>query len=103
MVKNNCRLLGFRLLRGRASNNFNNFVLQLGNLIHCSTDQPEKRELMVYPDLIRNGNEYMEVNHNTYCLDLDKSMTQGWLVFPQKNEYLEMESLTQAVDSMLFK
>ena len=59
---------------------------------------------MVYPDLIRNENEYIEVNHNTYCLDFpEKSMTQGWLVFPQKNESLEMGSLTQAVDSMLLQ
>lgn len=105
MVKNNCRLLGFQLYGGEPDN-FNNFVLQLGNMIDCYAPRisQKKRELMVYPDLIRNGNEYMEVNHNTYCLDFpDKSMTQGWLVFPQKNESLEMESLTQAVDSMLLQ
>ena len=30
-------------------------------------------------------------------------MTQGWLVFPQKNESLELEGLTTAVDSMLIQ
>ena len=30
-------------------------------------------------------------------------MTQGWLVFPQKNEALELEGLTNAVDSMLLQ
>lgn len=105
MVRNNCRLLGFQLYGGEPDN-FNNFVLQLGNMIDSYAPQisQRKRELMVYPDLIRNENEYIEVNHNTYCLDFpEKSMTQGWLVFPQKNESLEMGSLTQAVDSMLLQ
>lgn len=44
------------------------------------------------------------MNHNTYCLDFpNRSMTQGWLVFPQKNESLELEGLTTAVDSMLIQ
>lgn len=44
------------------------------------------------------------MNHNIYCLDFpNRSMTQGWLVFPQKNESLELEGLTAAVDSMLLQ
>ena len=69
-----------------------------------TTHQPEKTGLIVYPEQIRNENEYAEVNHNTYCLDFpNRSMTQGWLVFPQKNESLELEGLTTAVDSMLIQ
>ncbi|MCS2282389.1 hypothetical protein NXW50_30975 [Bacteroides thetaiotaomicron] len=48
-----------------------------------------------YPEQIRNENEYVEVNHNTYCLDVaNRSMTWWWLVFPQKNESLKLEGLT---------
>lgn len=79
-------------LYGGEPDNFNNFVLQIGNMIDCSAPRisRKKRELIVYPEQLRNGNEYAEVNHNTYCLDFpNRSMTQGWLVFPQKNESLE--------------
>lgn len=103
LVKNNCRLLGFQLYGGEPDN-FNNFVLQIGNMIDCSAPRisRKKRELIVYPEQVRNGNEYAEVNHNTYCLDFpNRSMTQGWLVFPQKNESLELEGLVTTVDSML--
>ena len=75
-------------------------------MIDCSAPRisRKKRELIVYPEQIRNENEYAEVNHNTYCLDFpNRSMTQGWLVFPQKNESLELEGLTTAVDSMLIQ
>lgn len=34
LVKNNCRLLGFQLYGGEPDN-FNNFVLQIGNMIDC--------------------------------------------------------------------
>lgn len=105
LVKNNCRVLGFQLYGGEPDN-FNNFVLQIGNMIDCYAPRisRKKRELIVYPDQVRNENEYLEVNHNTYCLDFpNRSMTQGWLVFPQKNEALELEGLTNAVDSMLLQ
>lgn len=105
LVKNNCRILGFQLYGGEPDN-FNNFVLQIGNMIDCYAPRisRKKRELIVYPDQIRNGNEYIEVNRNTYCLDFPaRSMTQGWVVFPQKNEVLELEGLTNAVDSMLLQ
>ena len=105
LVKNNCRMIGFQLYGGEPDN-FNNFVLQIGNMIDCSAPRisRKKRELIVYPEQIRNENEYAEVNHNTYCLDFpNRSMTQGWLVFPQKNESLELEGLTTAVDSMLIQ
>nr|WP_310506590.1 type VI secretion system protein TssR domain-containing protein [Bacteroides thetaiotaomicron] len=98
-------MIGFQLYGGEPDN-FNNFVLQIGNMIDCSAPRisRKKRELIVYPEQIRNENEYAEVNHNTYCLDFpNRSMTQGWLVFPQKNESLELEGLTTAVDSMLIQ
>ncbi|MCS2282376.1 hypothetical protein NXW50_30900 [Bacteroides thetaiotaomicron] len=106
LVKNNCRMIGFPSSTGGEPDNFNNFVLQIGNMIDCSAPRisRKKRELIVYPEQIRNENEYAEVIHNTYCLDFpNRIMTQGWLVFPQKNESLELEGLTTAVDSMLIQ
>lgn len=105
LVKNNCRLLGFQLYGGEPDN-FNNFVLQVGNMIDCYAPRisSRKRELIVYADQLRNENEYTEVNHNVYCLDFpNRSMTQGWLIFPQKNESLELEGLATGIDSMLLQ
>lgn len=105
LVNYNCRLLGFQLYGGEPDN-FNNFVLQVGNMIDCYAPgiSKRKRELIVYADQLRNQNEYVEINHNTYCLDFpSRSMTQGWLIFPQKNESLELEGLTNGIDSMLLQ
>lgn len=104
MVRNNCRLLGFQLYSGNPDN-FNNFVLQVGNMIdsYAPKISKQKRNLIVYADQLRNENEYKETaKKNAYCLDFpERSMTQGWLVFPQKNETLELEGLASSVDSML--
>lgn len=104
MVRNNCRLLGFQLHSGNPDN-FNNFVLQVGNMIdnYAPKISKQKREIIVYADQLRSSNEYKETaKKNAYCLDFPtRSMTQGWLVFPQKNETLEMEELASSVDSML--
>lgn len=104
MARNNCRLLGFQLYGG-SPDNFNNFVLQVGNMIdnYAPKISKQKREIIVYADQLRNSNEYREtVKKNAYCLDFpSRSMTQGWLVFPQKNETLELEGLASSVDSML--
>lgn len=104
MVRNNCRLLGFQLHSGDPDN-FNNFVLQVGNMIdnYAPKISKQKREIIVYADQLRNSNEYKEtVKKNAYCLDFPaRSMTQGWLVFPQKNETRELEELASSVDSML--
>ncbi len=104
MAKNNCRMLGFQLYGGEPDN-FNNFVLQVGNMIdgYAPKVSEMKREKIVYADQLRTSNEYRETKKkNAYCLDFpERSMTQGWLVFPQKNETLELEGLSSAVDSMI--
>lgn len=104
MVRNNCRLLGFQLYGGK-QDNFNNFVLQIGNMIdnYAPKISKQKREMIVYSDQLRGSNEYKETQKkNAYCLDFpDRSMTQGWLVFPQKDETLELDALASSVDSLL--
>lgn len=99
----NCRLLGFQLYGGR-SDKFTNFVLQIENMIdnYAKRISVLKREKIVYADQLRKSNDYSEVGRNIYCLDFpQKSMTQGWVVFPSKDESLPFDGLATSVDSLL--
>ena len=99
----NCRLLGFQLYGGRPDR-FTNFVLQVENMIdsYAKRISISKREKIVYADQLRKVNEYSEVGRNIYCLDFpNRSMTQGWVVFPSKDESLPFDGLAASVDSLL--
>lgn len=99
----NCRLLGFQLHSGRPDK-YTNFVLQVENMIDSYAKQiaVSKREKIVYADQLRTMNEYNEVKRNIYCLDFpNRSMTQGWVVFPSKDESMPFEGLTSSVDSLI--
>lgn len=103
MAEYNCRILGFQLFGGNPDK-FNNFVLQVENMIdnYAAKISSQKREIIVYADQLRKYHEYREVNKNVYCLDFpDRSMTQGWVVFPQKQENLPLEGLASSVDTLL--
>lgn len=103
MAEYNCRLLGFQLYGGNPDN-FNNFVLQIENMIdnYAAKISRQKREIIVYADQLRKHHEYREVNKNVYCLDFpNRSMTQGWVVFPQKQENLPLDGLASSVDTLL--
>lgn len=103
MAEYNCRMLGFQLFGGNPDK-FNNFVLQVENMIdnYAVKISRQKREIIVYADQLRKYHEYKEVNKNVYCLDFpDRSMTQGWVVFPQKQENLPLEGLASSVDTLL--
>lgn len=103
MAEYNCRILGFQLFGGNPDK-FNNFVLQVENMIdnYAVKISRQKREIIVYADQLRKYHEYREVNKNVYCLDFpDRSMTQGWVVFPQKQENLPLEGLASSVDTLL--
>lgn len=103
MAEYNCRILGFQLFGGNPDK-FNNFVLQVENMIdnYAAKISRQKREIIVYADQLRKYHEYREVNKNVYCLDFpDRSMTQGWVVFPQKQENLPLEGLASSVDTLL--
>ena len=99
----NCRLLGFQLYGGRPDR-FTNFVLQIENMIdsYAKRISVSKREKIVYANQLRKVNEYSEIGRNIYCLDFPhKSMTQGWVVFPSKDESLPFDGLAASVDSLL--
>lgn len=103
MADYNCRLLGFQLYGG-LPDRFTNFVLQVENMIdsYAKRISVSKREKIVYADQLRKVNEYGEVGKNIYCLDFPgKSMTQGWVVFPSKEESLPFDGLATSVDSLL--
>ena len=103
MTEYNCRILGFQLFGG-SPDKFNNFVLQVENMIdnYAVKISRQKREIIVYADQLRKYHEYREINKNVYCLDFpDRSMTQGWVVFPQKQENLPLEGLASSVDTLL--
>lgn len=103
MAEYNCRILGFQLFGGNPDK-FNNFVLQVENMIdnYAAKISRQKREIIVYADQLRKYHEYREINKNVYCLDFpDRSMTQGWVVFPQKQENLPLEGLASSVDTLL--
>lgn len=103
MAEYNCRILGFQLFGGDPDR-FNNFVLQIENMIdnYAVKISRQKREIIVFADQLRKYNEYKEINKNVYCLDFPKrSMTQGWVVFPQKKENLPLDGLASSVDTLL--
>jgi hypothetical protein len=99
----NCRVLGFQL-HGEVTNASNNFVLQIENMInyYASKKMFLKRNIIVYPDQLGQQNRYKERAKNLYALDFpDKSMTQGWILFPEKNETLPFDILTNSIDSLV--
>lgn len=103
MAEYNCRILGFQLYGGEPDR-FNNFVLQVENMIdnYAVKISRQKREIIVFADQLRKYHEYREVNKNVYCLDFpQRSMTQGWVVFPQKKENLPLDGLASSIDTLL--
>lgn len=99
----NCRVLGFQLY-GEESNTGNNFVLQMSDLIKYYADRESmtKREKIVYADQITPSNDYRESSKNIYALDFPKnSMTQGWVLFPEKNVDLPLNSLSASIDTLI--
>lgn len=99
----NSRVLGFQL-QGEVDNSNNNFVLQIESMINYYAYKTlrKKREVIVYADQLRNRNRYRESSKNIYALDFpDRSMTQGWILFPEKDATLPLDILTTSIDSLV--
>lgn len=99
----NCRLLGWQLY---ASNDdkYNNYVLQLSNMIDHYADYrtKKKRNIILYADQFCRTNLLREASPNFLMLDYPyASMTQGGFLFPEKGETLPMELFAGAVDSIV--
>lgn len=103
LAENNCRILGFQLYGGQPDT-YNNFVLQVENMIDNYTRiiSVNKREMLVSTDQLRTHYRYRERSRNMYSLDFpDHSMTQGWVVFPEKKQTNDLSALTNGIDTLL--
>lgn len=99
----NTRILGFQL-HGSEDNEGNNFVLQVENLINYYADRNKttKRDKIVFTNQLNNNNRYREVAKNVYALDYPaRSMSQGWVLFPEKGSLTPLDILASTVDSIV--
>ncbi len=103
LVKYNCRVIGCQLF-SNSGNTFNNFVLQVEDMISRSAEQmgKKKKKLLVSSEQMCSNNRYKEFSENVYGLDYPKnSMHQGWVVFPKKQESLSPDLLLSVTDSTI--
>lgn len=105
LLQNNCRILGFQVYAGD-DNSYNNFVLDIESMITSYADAmiKTKGEILVSPNQVKRENRFKEVagSKNGFKLDFpDNSLTQGFILFPQKGETLPMDMLSNNVDSIL--
>jgi hypothetical protein len=93
LKKKNCRLLRWQLYAAD-SDNFNNFVLQLGNIINAYADSQvvDKRKIILYANQFCGINLLRDAGNNFFILDYPyTSLTQGGFLFPEKEEILPLE------------
>lgn len=103
LVNANCRIIGCQLFSNRG-NSFNNFVLQVEDMITRSADRlaKVKKKQLVHSEQICSNNHYKEFSENVYGLDYPKnSMHQGWVIFPRKKEALSPDLLLSVADSTI--
>lgn len=103
LKKKNCRLLGWQLYTTN-SDNFNNFVLQLNDMIdaYATSRVTDKRGMILYADQFCSRNLLRDAGNNFFLLDYPGgSMTQGGFLFPEKGETLRTELFAGAVDTLL--
>jgi hypothetical protein len=101
--KNNCRFLAYQMFSGDG-NDFNNFALQFTDLIDASAQivSEKKRKLIVYSNQLRENNAFKETSKNSFYLDFpERSMTQGGIYFPEKNQTIDFNQLNTSVDSFI--
>jgi hypothetical protein len=102
LAKLNCRIMGFQLFNN-TTNEANNFTLQLQDLIasYIENQTVSKRNKMVYTSQLRRQNVFKETGKNIYLLNFpDSSMTQGGIIFPEKNQFIDMNYIATFVDTI---
>ncbi len=103
MIRNNCRLLSYQVYAGN-EDRYNDFVLQSLDVIekYAEAARTRKREITVYSDQLRREAFFMEGEKNFYSLDFPAhSMTQGMVIFPEKERLAETGLFSMAVDSLV--
>jgi len=98
----NGRMIGYQLFNETLSNYDNNFVLQIENMIdtYARYDVSLRRERLVYTNQFMSQIHYRESMKNVYALDQQKTMTQGWILFPAKSIEMQHDILTQSLDTI---
>jgi hypothetical protein len=98
----NARILGYQIY-SETNTAGNNFVLQLENMIdkYVEYETIAKRERLVYSSQYKPDYRYRESGRNIYTLDQEKSITQGWLLFPGKHESVQPDFIAKAIDTMI--
>lgn len=102
----NGRILGYQIYNEALSDADNNFVLQIEHMIdtYVRYDAVSRRERLVYTDQFKPDYSYRESARNAYALDYPQnSMTQGWVVFPGKNENMQMDILSKSIDTLFME
>ena len=103
LVNLNCRIVGCQIYSNQG-NSFNNFVLQVEDMISRSSDKlvKQKKDLLVHSEQLSPNNQYREISENVYALDYPlNSMWQGRILFPKKKESLSPDLLLSELDSLL--
>ncbi len=103
--KYNCRFMGYQMYSGE-ENDYNNFVIQYTNLINTTAGlvAKKKREQIVYSNQLREKNAFIETSKNAFYLDFpERSMTQGGICFPEKQQLFSLDQLTTSIDSFLMQ
>ena len=98
----NGRIVGYQIFNKTLSNYDNNFVLQIENMIdnYARYDIPLRRERLVFTNQFKPEVHYRESMRNVYALDQQKSMTQGWILFPAKSTEMQHDILSLSVDTI---
>lgn len=99
----NCKILGFQM-HGVKEVAGNNFVLQIENMIEKSSKRisDAKKEKIVYINQVKPRNLFRESSKNVFKLDYpNRSMSQGWILFPEKEANLPLNVLTNSIDSLI--
>ena len=98
----NGRIIGYQIFNEALSDNDNNFVLQIENMIEnvALYDVPLRRERLVFTSQFKPDIYYRESTKNVYTIDQQKSMSQGWILFPAKSVEMQHDVLTQSIDTI---
>jgi hypothetical protein len=104
MANANARILGYQVY-SETTTAGNNFVLQMENMIdtYVQYETESKRERLVYSSQFKPNPRYRESARNIYALDQQKSMTQGWILFPGKHENLQSDFLSLSMDTLFME
>lgn len=103
IVKVNGHIVACQLYANKG-NTFNNFVLQVEDMISRSADKlcQEKKKMLVHSSQLTPTNRYREFASNVYGLDYPKNaMVPGWVIFPKQRENLSPDLLIAYTDSMI--